>query len=248
MRSKKETEAVPEGWEDFMDWDDEDDSTTRVEDLESLSVRVENTDHPWQSPLSTEQGYVKATTKQTRITRANKSHNLVEKRYRANLNKKITELRDIIPCLRSDSAIHSEKASAPAEPDPSQKLNKATVLNKAIEYIQELETRNRLLENNIRAMKQYIDTMKHRNILTGDTESATYESRDIEQAQDAMTESTTSIQGMIQVPPEIQKLRRHHLQVNFADLVLPSRPSNGEAISEESELPLGRLHVGSLVL
>lgn len=236
-----------------MEWDDEDDSPL-VEEVQVFSDRMKNTDPARQGLLSPGHDDANITetarnaTKQTKSLRTNKSHNLVEKRYRANLNQKITELRNVIPCLHSTSATKHEKPNTPAEPEGTQKLNKATVLNKAIEYVQELETRNRLLENNIHAMKQYIDTMKHQNVGTDDTESAANAVQDTEQARDAKTESMTSIQGMIQVPPEIQRLRQHHLQQHFGEPIFPRRASSNRTSDEESEPPPGRLHVGSLVL
>ncbi|RMZ74735.1 hypothetical protein DV737_g5794, partial [Chaetothyriales sp. CBS 132003] len=55
-------------------------------------------------------------------------HNIIEKRYRANLNEKIAELRD--------------------------SLNKASILTKAVEYIRHLERRTRRLEEENRALKE----------------------------------------------------------------------------------------------
>ncbi|KAG9254086.1 helix-loop-helix DNA-binding domain-containing protein [Emericellopsis atlantica] len=67
----------------------------------------------------------------------NKAHNMIEKRYRTNLNEKIAELRDAVPDLR---AAHNspERGSHNGSVSP-QRLNKATILTKAAEYIAYLE-------------------------------------------------------------------------------------------------------------
>ncbi|KEY66883.1 hypothetical protein S7711_05237 [Stachybotrys chartarum IBT 7711] len=82
------------------------------------------------------------------------AHNMIEKRYRTNLNDKIAALRDSVPSLRimSKSARGEDTTEDREELHglaPAHKLNKATVLSKATEYIRHLEKRNgRLLEEN----------------------------------------------------------------------------------------------------
>lgn len=99
------------------------------------------------------------------------AHNMIEKRYRTNLNDKIAALRDSVPALRvmvhrlehtstdgeiPDVSIMDEiRAEAGGllldggdEVDlggltPAHKLNKATILSKATEYIAHLERKNR---------------------------------------------------------------------------------------------------------
>ncbi|KXH43601.1 helix-loop-helix DNA-binding domain-containing protein [Colletotrichum nymphaeae SA-01] len=85
-------------------------------------------------------------------------HNMIEKRYRVNINEKIIALRDAVPSLRC-VVQHTENphaaAAAAAESDepidvveelgglmPARKLNKATILSKATEYIAHLEKKN----------------------------------------------------------------------------------------------------------
>lgn len=89
-----------------------------------------------------------------------RSHNVIEKRYRANLNEKIAELRDAVPSLRI-MARQRSRAGVPGSPhsDPhdvdgdddivggtGSKLNKASILSKATEYIRHLESRNKRLD------------------------------------------------------------------------------------------------------
>ncbi|KAM5363218.1 hypothetical protein ACJZ2D_012109 [Fusarium nematophilum] len=87
------------------------------------------------------------------------AHNMIEKRYRTNLNDKIAALRDSVPALRV--MVHRleqqgvEGVDDDVEEDlgglaPAHKLNKATILSKATEYIAHLEKKNKSLarENN----------------------------------------------------------------------------------------------------
>ncbi|CAI6084897.1 unnamed protein product [Clonostachys chloroleuca] len=87
------------------------------------------------------------------------THNMIEKRYRTNLNDKIAALRDAVPSLRimahrverdggdmdeADAMAAAEAESMGGLP-PAHKLNKATVLSKATEYIGHLERSNGVL-------------------------------------------------------------------------------------------------------
>ncbi|KAG5798274.1 hypothetical protein H9Q69_002672 [Fusarium xylarioides] len=82
------------------------------------------------------------------------AHNMIEKRYRTNLNDKIATLRDSVPALRV--MVHrleqpcTETIEEDADEDlgglaPAHKLNKATILSKATEYIAHLEKKNKSL-------------------------------------------------------------------------------------------------------
>lgn len=87
------------------------------------------------------------------------THNMIEKRYRVNLNEKITQLRDSIPALR----VAAQRLNGGEQGDgnldevalgslvAAPKLNKATILSKATEYILFLERKNNGLatENNM---------------------------------------------------------------------------------------------------
>ncbi|PYH88068.1 hypothetical protein BO71DRAFT_150483 [Aspergillus ellipticus CBS 707.79] len=84
-----------------------------------------------------------------------RAHNVIEKRYRANLNEKIAELRDSVPSLRASKGV----SAGLLEDDDgegvtaSSKLNKASILSKATEYIRHLEIRNKRLEDENTALK-----------------------------------------------------------------------------------------------
>ncbi|CAG8101022.1 unnamed protein product [Penicillium salamii] len=85
-----------------------------------------------------------------------RAHNVIEKRYRANLNDKIAELRDSVPSLRSTKGSNGGSPDEDEEAEGTtnaSKLNKASILSKATEYIKHLETRNKRLEDENTALK-----------------------------------------------------------------------------------------------
>jgi hypothetical protein len=103
------------------------------------------------------------------------THNMIEKRYRNNLNDKIAALRDSVPALRV--MVHRlETAHEGEERDeedmsfgmsqdrddlggiaPAHKLNKATILGKATEYILHLERKNQNLAKENAALKSRVE-------------------------------------------------------------------------------------------
>jgi len=100
------------------------------------------------------------------------AHNMIEKRYRTNLNDKIALLRDSVPSLR----VMTRKCSRAEGQDdkdgdedmeedlqgltPAHKLNKATVLSKATEYIGHLEKRNKHLQKENASLKSRIEAFE----------------------------------------------------------------------------------------
>jgi hypothetical protein len=102
------------------------------------------------------------------------AHNMIEKRYRTNLNDKIAALRDSVPALRV--MVHKlEHQGSDDEADdvfpgfghtraedlgglePAHKLNKATILSKATEYIAHLERKNRNLAKENSSLRNKVD-------------------------------------------------------------------------------------------
>ncbi|CAK7211145.1 Clr6 histone deacetylase associated PHD protein-2 Cph2 [Sporothrix curviconia] len=93
------------------------------------------------------------------------AHNMIEKRYRTNLNDKIAALRDSVPSLRIMSkSARGEDTTEDREElhglTPAHKLNKATVLSKATEYIRHLEKRNTRLQDENGQMQQRISAFE----------------------------------------------------------------------------------------
>lgn len=82
------------------------------------------------------------------------SHNVIEKRYRNNLNDKIVELRNSVPSLRAKGVAKGAKGTEDLDGlTPAHKLNKATVMAKATEYIKHLEARNQTMVDEMAALK-----------------------------------------------------------------------------------------------
>ncbi|TID30941.1 hypothetical protein CANINC_000463 [Pichia inconspicua] len=73
------------------------------------------------------------------------SHNMIEKKYRNNINTKFLELKNAVPTLRildNTSPINFDDLEGLV---PAPRLNKANILAKATEYIYHLESKNRFL-------------------------------------------------------------------------------------------------------
>lgn len=85
------------------------------------------------------------------------SHNMIEKKYRTNINTKIFELRDAVPTLRVASGRNGMLLSELEGLAPASKLNKASVLTKATEYIKHLEKKNDSMLNQIASLQQLIN-------------------------------------------------------------------------------------------
>jgi hypothetical protein len=109
------------------------------------------------------------------------SHNLIEKKYRTNINSKIIELRNCVPALRilvakngnhrtrnvgneaeeTDDYYEGDGYSDDEEKldglKPAKKLNKATILAKASEYIRHLEKKNDVLREQNFQLRKLLD-------------------------------------------------------------------------------------------
>ncbi|ODQ65291.1 hypothetical protein NADFUDRAFT_83314 [Nadsonia fulvescens var. elongata DSM 6958] len=98
-----------------------------------------------------------AATKGSKITKPKKeksAHNMIERRYRTNINDKILALRDCVPSLQC-----LVTGVQPSDLDglrPANKLNKATVLTKAAEYILHLQRRNTILVKENEQLRQQL--------------------------------------------------------------------------------------------
>lgn len=170
----------------------------------------------------------------------NKSHSLVEKRYRTNLNDKISELRQNVPSLR----------------DADQSSNKATVLTKAIEYIQYLEKRNTFLEeaNDVRKRRKCdtsMITLEDKSDLREDTKLSRSSEHNSSPCADE-SDPTTSVEprGMISVPEDIRKLRESGPpQPHYADSICPGADTDGTSsgsVSVRGGRLVSKLMLGSL--
>ena len=152
-------------------------------------------------------------------------HNIIEKRYRANLNEKIAELRDSVPSLRiAKKSIDNKEGDDDDDEDldgvtPSSKLNKASILTKATEYIKHLELRNRKLDDENKSLKQRL--LKLERVIAQGSSSTTNRGEAftsdtaVEQSTPAVASDNGSTtddarnppQGLIPVPDIWRKLR-----------------------------------------
>ena len=191
------------------------------------------------------------------------AHNMIEKRYRTNLNDKIAALRDSVPSLRVMSRPNgTEEDDDPEDLEgltPAHKLNKATVLSKATEYIRHLEKRNKRMQDEINALKTRMENYEkmaisgpitiHGNMSTPD--STRY-------ADDPFTPSHNMPmagppQGMIPVPENIAALQRGlppqqhyaHAYPHYAT-GRQSMPGPPMVTGRRSGAMMGKLMVGSL--
>ncbi|PQE08156.1 hypothetical protein CJF31_00008246 [Rutstroemia sp. NJR-2017a BVV2] len=152
------------------------------------------------------------------------AHNMIEKRYRTNLNDKIAALRDSVPSLRimQKSARGEDTADDREELQgltPAHKLNKATVLSKATEYIRHLEKRNSRLQDENAQMKTRINAFE-KLFVSGSMGFAPIQQpmNPYQFAPDFNTPgpSPSSDQGMIPVPDDIRRLHGQMSQETFA--------------------------------
>jgi hypothetical protein len=89
---------------------------------------------------------------------------VIEKRYRTNLNDKISALRDSIPALRAmcrSSSDEGDHGNADLEDlAPAQKINKGAVMAKATEYIKHLEKQKTRMEQEIYELRIRVANME----------------------------------------------------------------------------------------
>ncbi|EFQ86440.1 hypothetical protein PTT_18305 [Pyrenophora teres f. teres 0-1] len=190
------------------------------------------------------------------------AHNMIEKRYRTNLNDKIAALRDSVPSLRVMSRPNgTEEDDDPEDLEgltPAHKLNKATVLSKATEYIRHLEKRNKRLQEELTTMKGRVESYEKMSITgpmslhgnLGTPDGSRYH-EDPFAAQHGMPMSGQP-QGMIPVPDNIAALQRGlPPQQHYAPAYPPGyggRQAQGAPMvnARRSGAMMGKLMVGSL--
>ncbi|KAI9804543.1 MAG: hypothetical protein M1825_001443 [Sarcosagium campestre] len=156
------------------------------------------------------------------------AHNVVEKRYRVNLNGKIAALRDSVPSLRLLASKSQPNADDEDDEDDieghlsAQRLNKSTILTKAAEYIAHLEKRNRRLEDENGALQKRISEIE-RLAMTGSlgirASSRGKEENDEgdePKQSDTKSENEEAPQGMIRVPENIRRFYAGQSQQHYA--------------------------------
>ncbi|ERF77211.1 hypothetical protein EPUS_05780 [Endocarpon pusillum Z07020] len=174
---------------------------------------------------------IAATNDQQKPANKKRPHNVIEKRYRANLNDKIAELRQSVPSLRISATKgikDGEDVEHDAEdPSGSTKLNKASILSKAVEYIRHLEIRNKRLDDENVALKQRL--LKLERVLAsdgnnGDERAVAFTSKSsvevVDQETGKCSDQTRRAtehppQGLIPVPESMKKLRQNQPQEHY---------------------------------
>ena len=178
----------------------------------------------------------------------NKSHSIVEKRYRTNLNDKIADLRRSIPSLQGKNPHITEAEKLSAAP----KHNKSTVLTKAIEYIHHLEQRNAYLENvnaGLRSQARNVKAELHGSTVTVQAESSESPSAGREESpstSDDTPKTSDAPEGMIQVPDDIRKLRNSAPQEHYADQISSEVRQPGAPFSVRGGQLIGKFTLGTL--
>ncbi|OAX84842.1 hypothetical protein ACJ72_00770 [Emergomyces africanus] len=174
-----------------------------------------------------------------------RSHNVIEKRYRANLNEKISELRDSVPSLRALAKQKSGISGQAIDDDDeiissSNKLNKASILSKATEYIRHLEQRNKRLEEENVGLKnrlRQLDRVQEQNLTTSANVSGSVStpgtctastgsgpgsspgvfSQTEELSPDSSPNPLYPPEGLIKVPEYFKRMRATGPQPHYAD-------------------------------
>ncbi|PWN90012.1 hypothetical protein FA10DRAFT_266531 [Acaromyces ingoldii] len=97
------------------------------------------------------------------------AHNAIERRYRNNINDRITALRNAVPALRElrpKKPGGSRKGKAAQEQDlvdgvpAATKLNKATILGKATDYIRYLKGRETRLVSEVAGLRELVRSLE----------------------------------------------------------------------------------------
>lgn len=183
-----------------------------------------------------------------------RAHNVIEKRYRANLNEKIAELRDSVPSLRTSKNPNGDSNEEEDDADGAQsanKLNKASILSKATEYIKHLEIRNKRLEdentglkNRLRQVDKAADqavtssaSVSSPSNYTVSSESNSGASPSVFSQPEELESSPTSTsppEGMIKIPESLKRFREQNAPKGiFAESYMSASPSNAPYPREE---------------
>ncbi|GBC09054.1 hypothetical protein RclHR1_08590005 [Rhizophagus clarus] len=90
------------------------------------------------------------------------AHNAIERRYRNNINDRINDLKNVVPALchlKSKDSKDDEEVDEVDGIPAATKLNKATILRKATEYITYLKTNNQKVKRENEALMKLIEAL-----------------------------------------------------------------------------------------
>ncbi|KAJ5357827.1 hypothetical protein N7541_004985 [Penicillium brevicompactum] len=180
-----------------------------------------------------------------------RAHNVIEKRYRANLNDKIAELRDSVPSLRSKNSDGGSPDEDEEGATNASKLNKASILSKATEYIKHLETRNKRLEDENTALKNRLrqadkaadqavtssaSVSSPSNYASTDPDSGTSPSV-FSQADENTDSNSNPPEGMLPVPDAWKRMRAQTTQGIYGESYMQAPQPYAEKSTRRSKMP-----------
>ncbi|KAL8827054.1 MAG: hypothetical protein Q9191_003420 [Dirinaria sp. TL-2023a] len=215
-----------EEWENWMRWDGPNDAQNASRDLDEPSARrfSSGSRKRKNSSCSDHEPAVSPDQQESKDPPLKRSHNIVERRYRTNINDKIAALRDSVPSLRD--AKDSRPRSIHSDSQPIQKLNKGTVLSTAVEYIRNLEKDNRRLELEISHLRARLRAAEQGNqepdaskmaVNVGSAVTSPNESQTSACVSTGSSMWTNPAQGMIEVPEDMRRLRTATMQAQYAE-------------------------------
>jgi hypothetical protein len=188
------------------------------------SINPENLHIPkegeYQKRTSSERKFSGSAASSSKVSKPKKdrsSHNIIEKKYRTNINAKITALRDAVPSLRMAAGDTDMTLNDLDGLSPASKINKASVLTKATEYIKHLEKKNAALVAENQRLRQMAGGL-----------------------------SPTQQQMFTQFPPQQQQPQMYSHQPQQQQNLSPFQPAvdfNGQPINVVSQQPQ-QFHMG----
>ncbi|KAF1967912.1 hypothetical protein BU23DRAFT_559067 [Bimuria novae-zelandiae CBS 107.79] len=220
-------------------------------------------DNPKKRKSSTDDDSAPAGKKEKQQPPKKTAHNMIEKRYRTNLNDKIEALRNSVPSLRVMTRANGANEEADDAEDldgltPAHKLNKATVLSKATEYIRHLEKRNKRLQEEVTTLQGRIESYEKMAISgpmtlhgpMGTPDGNRYQ-QDDHFAPSHNMQMSGPPQGMIPVPEHIAQMRQglppqQHYAPAYPPYAGGSRPGPPMVNGRRQNSVVGKLMVGSL--
>ena len=148
----------------------------------------------------------------------------MERRYRTNINDKIAALRDSVPTLRATK--DPRRPTTHSDAQPTQKLNKGTVLSTAVEYIRNLEKDNRRLELEISHLRARLRTVEqgapdvdapNKTVHVNSAVASPNESQISACVSTGSSMWSNPARGMIEVPEDMRRLRTASMQAQYAE-------------------------------
>ncbi|OJJ50646.1 hypothetical protein ASPZODRAFT_126553 [Penicilliopsis zonata CBS 506.65] len=126
----------------------------------SLSDSMASVQSESQSPSTTITAHTPSQTPTMRNAAKRAAHNIIEKRYRTNMNAKFVALEKAMATPHGVSKNSSCSSSSPSVTNPASRpgaaasLKKSEILSNAITYIQELQEENRAMQKEMALLKQ----------------------------------------------------------------------------------------------